>query len=84
MNERSAHSAMNESSNLLIRQSDGMRKAFGHRPMNDLMREFAPGVIEHHQVKLTWFERCLTVAIYAVSAGLAIAAVAFICGFADN
>ena len=84
MNERTAHAAMDEAAEWAAKQNAKMRTAFPHKPMNDLQREFAPGVIEHHQVKLTRFERFLTVAIYAASAGLSIAAVAFICGFADN
>ena len=84
MNERTAPAAMDEAAEWAAKQDARMRKAFPHKPLNDLQREFAPGVIEHHQVKLTRFERFLTVAIYAASAGFSIAAVAIIGGYVSK
>ena len=84
MNERTAHAAMDEAAEWAAKQDAKMRKAFPHNPLNDLQREFAPGVIEHQRARLTRFERFLTVAIYAASAGFSIAAVAFICGYVSK
>ena len=84
MNERIAHAAMDEQAEWAAKQDARMRKAFPHKPLNDLQREFAPGVIEHQRARLTRFERFLTVAIYAASAGFSIAAVAFICGYVSK
>ena len=84
MNERTAHAAMDEAAEWAAKQDARMRKAFPHKPLNDLQREFAPGVIEHQRARLTRFERFLTVAIYAASAGFSIAAVAFICGYVSK
>ena len=78
MNERTAHAAMDEAAEWAAKQDAKMRKAFPHNPLNDLQREFAPGVIEHQREKLSRSERILTVGIYLVSAGIAIAAVVFI------
>ena len=84
MNERTAFAAMDEQAEWAAKQDARMRKAFPHKPLNDLQREFAPGVIEHQRARLTRFERFLTVAIYAASAGFSIAAVAFICGYVSK
>ena len=84
MNERTAFAAMDEQAEWASKQNAKMQKAFPHKPMNDLQREFAPGVIEHQRARLTRFERFLTVAIYAASAGFSIAAVAFICGYVSK
>lgn len=84
MNERTAFAAMDETAEWAAKQDARMRKAFPHKPLNDLQREFAPGVIEHQRARLTRFERFLTVAIYAASAGFSIAAVAFICGYVSK
>ena len=53
MNERTAHAAMDEAAEWAAKQDAKMRKAFPHKPLNDLQREFAPGVIEHQREKLS-------------------------------
>ena len=78
MNERTAHAAMDEAAEWAAKQDANMRKAFPHKPLNDLQREFAPGVIEHSSAKLSRAERILTTGIYLASAGIAIAAVVFV------
>ena len=78
MNERTAFAAMDEQAEWAAKQNAKMQKAFPHKQMNDLQREFAPGVIEYQRAKLSRSERILTACIYVVSAGIAISAVVFI------